>query len=329
MRHIFVILCLATGLLLSGCQSEANYQPKEFTKVGIVLSNGGLGDQSFNDAAFNGLTQARNKLNILFDYREISDEVTYEDAFKDLAKGDYDLIVGLGFEGQEALETVAKNHSDQQFLLVDSVSKLKNVTSLTFKEHEGSYLAGVIAGMKTKSDVVGFVGGEKASVIKKFESGFQQGVKKVNPDAEVLIDYTGTFNQTAPGKTIAESMINQKADVLFAAAGLSGVGMIKAAQENGVYAIGVDSDQFHVAEKAVMTSMMKRVDTAMYTVVQDLVKDNKLDKGQMVLGLNEEGVSLAPIRVTKLTEKEKQTLQTIKKKIKDGTIVVKNEGGES
>ncbi|MBP3950691.1 BMP family lipoprotein [Bacillus suaedae] len=311
-----LLLCILT-LFLSGCMSETGQKVKEEPiRIGIMLSDVGLGDQSFSDSAFKGLETARDQLGIVFDYRELAETGTYEEGLKELVAEDNDLIIGLGFMIKEELEKVAKEHPEQRFLLVDEVSDVENIVSLTFKEDEGSFLAGVVAGLKSETGVVGFVGGADVPLIQKFEKGFAEGVKEVNPSAEILSEYAGDFGNDQLGASIALDMIeNQNADIIYTAAGFTGVGALQEAQEQGVYAIGVDSDQFFLAEEAVITSMLKNIDVAMLTVSTLLVEQGQISE-DIVMGLNENGVGLAPIRVTSLDANEEKTLNELIEKLK-------------
>lgn len=318
------IIFLLLGML-TGCQSAQKAEAKKPVKIGVMLSEDGLGDQSFNDMAFDGLVKARDEQGILFDYKELADTKSYVKGFNELINEGSDLIIGVGYTQQTAMEKVAKAHPDKSFVLVDAVSKVKNITSLTFKEDEGSYLAGLVAGMKTTTNIIGFIGGADVPLIHKFARGFQQGVKKVNPNATVLVQYAGDYGNDKLGKKIADTMINQGADFIYPAAGFTGVGALKEAQARHVYAIGVDSDQYFLAEKAVVTSMMKRVDVGIYQTVKDFAKHKKLTEHHIVLGLKENGIALAPIRIIKLSPSEQQMFNKIKTSLTKGDIQIKQQ----
>ncbi|MBE3570480.1 MAG: BMP family ABC transporter substrate-binding protein [Bacillales bacterium] len=319
---IFFVLIFFLTTVISGCGIQEEDPLKHKTKVGIMLSDVGLGDQSFSDAAFRGLTKARDELGIVFDYRELQDTKTYEQGLEELVKEKNDIVIGLGFMVKEDLEKVAKQYPNQKFVLIDAVSDLPNVTSITFKEDEGSYLAGVIAAMTTKTKTVGFIGGDNVPLIQKFARGFEEGVKSVDPSIKILTKYAGSFGDDKLGAKIAKEMIANHSDVLYAAAGFTGVGVLKEAERNHVYAIGVDSDQYFYAEKAVVTSMMKNVDVAIFHTIQDYKKNKKLPSHPIELGLKDNGVGLAPIRVIPFTNKEKQALETAKEKIINGEITL-------
>ncbi|XQY93847.1 BMP family lipoprotein [Metabacillus sp. HB246100] len=303
-------------LLISGCSQESVTNPVDKKmKIGIMLSDVGLGDQSFSDAAFRGLEKARDEIGIILDYRELKDTETYEQGITELVNEQYDVIVGLGFMVQEDLEKVASKFPDQQFILVDAVSELGNITSITFKEDQGSFLAGVVAALSTKTEKLGFIGGADVPLINKFEQGFIEGAKSINPSIEVAVSYANDFGNDQLGASMADEMIKNEADVLYAAAGFTGVGMLKKAQEKEVLAIGVDSDQYFYAEKAVVTSMMKNVDVAMYQIAEQLVEKGEVQAGHIELGIKEDGIGLAPIRVKHFTNDEQKIIDEWKDKL--------------
>lgn len=324
MKKVWILsLSLFVLLLLSACSSSNEEATgKERMKVGVMLSDAGLGDQSFSDIAFEGLEKARDELDITFDYRELSETDTYEQGIEELVEGGQDLVIGLGFSVQEAMEKAAAKYPDQQFLLIDAMSDAPNINTVLFKEDEGSYLLGALAAMKSKTGTVGFIGGVDNPVIHRFEQGFTAGVKQVNPDAKILSEYAGTFGDDVLGASIAKDMIAQGADFLYPAAGFTGVGSILAAQEAGVYAFGVDIDQFFLAEKTIVSSLLKRVDTAVYQSIEEIVKSGKLSEKHKVLGIKEDGVSLAPIRVLSLTVEEQKQLDTLQEKLSDGSLTI-------
>ncbi|WP_297990619.1 BMP family protein [Anoxybacillus sp.] len=318
MKKIISLMMAFVLLLAAGCSQTSSFQPKERVKIGIMLSDVGLGDQSFSDSAFKGLMKARDELGIFFDYRELKETGTYEKGLTELVEAGNDLVIGLGFMVQQDLEKVAKTYPKQQFILIDAVSDLPNITSITFKEDEGSFLAGVVAGMLTKTNNVGFVGGADVPLIRKFANGFIKGVKAVRPEANVQEVYAGNFGDDKLGAQIAKQMIANGADVLYAAAGFTGVGVLREAEMNGKYAIGVDSDQYFYAEKAVVTSMLKNVDVALYTVIQQYVEKKDVPKGTVELGLKENGVDLAPIRVVTFSPEQQATLEKWKEQATNG-----------
>lgn len=319
---------IAIMLLLSACSSqqattEAATATKKI-KVGIVLSDIGLGDQSYSDAAFRGLIKARNEESITFDYKEISQTKTYDEAFNQLTKENNDVIIGLGYIMKESLENAAKANPTKQFIIVDETSKLPNVASITFKEEEGSFLAGAVAAMASTSNRIGFLGGVESPLLHKFQSGFEQGARSVNPNVSFVTNYTGDFGNSDLGAKTAKDMIeNDNVDVIYTVAGLTGVGALQEAQTQGKYAIGVDSDQFFVAEKAVLTSMIKNVDVALYSALESFGKNNNTFKEKdMVFGLTDDGVGLTDIHVIQLTAEQQKQLEDLKKKLISGEIKI-------
>jgi basic membrane protein A len=267
-------------------------------KVGVVYDVGGRGDKSFNDAAYKGLQDAIKKLGVEGkDVEPGEGGANREELLRLLAEQGYDLVIGVGFLFTDALTKVAKEFPNTKFAIVDGVVEgLPNVRSLTFTEHEGSFLVGAIAGLMTKTNKVGFVGGMDMDLIHKFEAGYKAGVKYVNPKAQVLVNYIGVtgdaFKDPVKGKELALSQFKQGADIVYHASGASGEGVIEAAKEMKKFAIGVDSDQNWIAPGYVLTSMLKRVDVAVYNTIEDVVK-GKFTGGIKVYGLKENGVGVA------------------------------------
>lgn len=247
------------------------------------------------------------------------------------------LTIGVGFLLENAVEAVAKRTPDAKFLLIDSPLldaqgkriALPNVRTIIFREEEGSFLVGALAGLVTRSGTVGFVGGMEVPLIKRFEAGFRAGLATTNPEAakKALITYTGSFDNVAAGKQVASDLLAKGADVVYHAAGSDGLGVIQAVKEakasgKNVWAVGVDSDQSHLAPDAVLTSMVKRVDLAVYDTVRAL-SEGRFDAGDVTLGLKQQGVELAPIRVEFAGKEEAlKKLAELKLKIASGEIKV-------
>ncbi|AMQ07598.1 BMP family lipoprotein [Sporosarcina psychrophila] len=307
-----LLIVLTTALLiLTGCGLEEKNPLDGKVKVGVMLSENGLGDQSFSDLAFKGLTKARDEEDIVVEYLELAETGTYEKGFRELVESGNDLVFALGFTGQQELEKVALDFPNQKFVLFDAVSEAANITSITFKEDEGSMLAGIVAATVSNSQVIGFIGGMEVPVIQRFEQGFIQGAKSVNPDIVILNEYANNFDDDGLGAEIASKMIDDKADVLYAAAGFTGVGMLEEAEKRGIYAIGVDSDQYFYAEQAVITSMMKNIDSALFDIILSYKESGEIQSGHVELGLAENGVGLAPFRVLELTDVEQGKLDAL------------------
>lgn len=311
-QHLMTIFaCLL--LIMTACGNEETKAKTDQKSIGLLVTKNGLGDESFSDSAFSGLERARDEMGVLFDYREPM-QGEHEEQMEELIENGHDLIIGLSFRAQPAVEALAEKYPEQQFILIDAVSSLENVTSITFKEDEGSYLIGLIAGMRTQSNTVGFIGGEQIPVVENFEKGFKAGVQEANPEATVLTQYIGTFGDDKKGAKAASEQIENGADFIFPAAGFAGVGALKEAQEQGVYSFGVDSDQYYLAEESVVTSMLKRVDVALFEMAEKLKNEQKFTGEHLQLGLAQDGVGLAPIRVIQLTSDEQKILQDAKDK---------------
>ena len=299
-------------------------------KVAIVYSTGGKGDKSFNDAAFRGLERAKKELGITFDEYEPKDPATEaKDALTKFAEtGEYQLIIGVGFTMKDSVMAVAQQFPDQKFAIIDEkIENVPNIASLSFKEHEGSFLVGALAAMMSKSGTIGFVGGMESPLIQKFQAGFEQGAKYVNPNIKTLSVYIGgnsAFNDPASAKTKTETLIQQKADVVYHAAGASGQGVFQAAKEKNVYAIGVDSNQDGIVPGTILTSMMKYVDNAVFNEVKDTL-EGKYQPTIQEFGIKEDGVGTTEFEFTKdkIGEENIKKLEQIKQDIKDGKIVVK------
>ncbi|MFC4356425.1 BMP family protein [Halobium salinum] len=278
--------------------------------VGVVYATGGLGDGSFNDQAQQGIQQAESEYGISYNEAqpdEVSQFKNFQQQFASSTDPNYDLVSCIGFLQADALSEVAPQYPDQSFQIVDSVVEADNVASYVFKEHEGSFLAGQMAGMLTTSSfsagagstneekVVGFVGGVEGELIGKFEAGYKAGVKNVSEDIQVQSTYVGSFNEPSGGKEAALSMYNAGADIVYHAAGNTGTGVFQAAQEQGAYAIGVDRDQSVTKssyQNVILASMVKRVDTAVFNAAEAVVQGNFEGGSVTTLGLEQNGVAL-------------------------------------
>jgi basic membrane protein A len=264
--------------------------------VGIVFDSGGKDDRSFNAAAFRGVTRAAKDFPILLRDAEPGDPASLEPAMRAFAEVHYDLVIGIGFAQTPIVEAVAKDYPNVRFAIIDGVSNLPNVASLIFKEHEGSYLVGMIAAKTSKTGTLGFVGGMDVPLIHKFEVGYEEGAHAVDPKIQVIQNYVGVteaaWNNPGKGKELALAQYGKGADVVFAAAGNSGLGVFDAAEQSGHYVIGVDSNQNWVKPGYVLTSMVKRVDNAVYQIIGDLVH-GKFQGGIHVYGLPDGGIGYA------------------------------------
>lgn len=268
-------------------------------KIGLVFDVGGLGDKSFNDAAHRGLLRAKSELGVQIQYIEPGDGSDRESALRQRAAAGDELVIGVGFIFSDDITKLAKEFPKTKFACIDytlpqgETAPPANLVGLRFREQEGSFLVGAIAGRVSKSKKVGFVGGMKIPLIRKFEVGFQAGVKHVCPDCEVLSAYAGTepkaFADPTKGKELALAQYARGVDIVYHASGKTGDGVFDAAKEQKKQAIGVDSDQFHVAPCCVLTSMIKKVDVAVFDAIKTVV-DGKFASGVHELGLAEGGV---------------------------------------
>ncbi len=338
MKKLITVLSIMATLVLfvvaCGSKPAEGEQKSEGTgaakkSVAIVYSTGGKGDKSFNDSAFRGLQQAQQELGITFKEYEPKDATAEaENVLRQFAEsGEHDLIIGVGFTMKDAVTAVATAFPDQKFAIVDEEVDLPNVASLKFKEHEGSFLVGALAAMMSKTNTVGFVGALESPVIQKFQAGFEQGAKYVNPNIKTLSVYLGganPFNDPASAKAKTETLIQQGADVVYHAAGGSGNGMFQAVKEKGVFAIGVDSNQDDIIPGFVLTSMLKNVDTAVFNTIKSVL-DGKFEAKVQEFGINENGVGTTDFKLTKdkIGEENIKKLEQIKEDIKAGKIQVK------
>ncbi|SHO52372.1 BMP family lipoprotein [Desulfopila aestuarii] len=297
----------------------------EGVSVGMVTDVGGVNDQSFNQSAWEGLQRAEKELGAKIGYKESKQDADYAPNLETLTDAGYDLIWGIGFLMGDAVKSTAQVNPDQKYAIVDfcyGEETLPNIACAVFQEEQPSFLVGYIAGKMTKSNKVGFVGGIKFPVIEKFEYGYMAGVKMANPDVEVLRQYAESFTDAAKGKAITTNMLQQGADIVFHAAGGVGDGVIEAAKERKQWAIGVDKDQNYLAPDNVLTSAMKRVDNALFSMAADL-QEGKFEGGKAVVyNLSNEGVGIAPTTGKHVPPEILAEVDSLIAKIKAGEIVV-------
>ena len=299
-KAIAIITMIMLIAVMAGCKQEAG--PTVDGKVYMVTDTGGINDKSFNQSAWEGLSTLKDKYtNYEFDYILSNSETDYAANIRLAVDKGSSLTWAVGFKLADDMSEVAASLPDQKFGIVDVFwLDHPNLVQVTFAEHEGSFLVGLVAGMTTKSNKIGFVGGESNALIKKFEYGFRAGVKVANPDAEVTASYTESFIDPDKGKALADTMFEQGADVIYHASGGCGAGVFDAAKERGTgpegfWTIGVDRDQYAEAPENMLTSMMKNVGTAMAKVSESYVKDGEFKGGETVtLNLADGGVDIAP-----------------------------------
>jgi basic membrane protein A and related proteins len=291
----------------------------------LVIDLGGKFDKSFNEAAWNGAQRWATETGGTYKEIEMQTEAQREQFVRRMAESGANPIVVMGFQNMATLEAVGPDYPDTKFVLIDAVVDLPNVRSVIFTEHEGSYLVGMMAGMATKTGTVSFVGGMDVPLIRKFGCGYAQGVKAVKPDANVILNMTGTtpsaWNDPVKGGEITKAQISQGSDVVFAAAGGTGIGVLQAAADGGILSIGVDSNQNFMHPGKVLTSMLKRVDNAVYTAFKE---GPELATGVVVMDLKSDGVGYAmdEFNAPLVTAEMQAAVDAAAAKIKSGELVV-------
>ena len=317
LKPSLLALLAALALVVPACRPGADAaDDRTRVRVGIVFDIGGKDDRSFNAAAFEGVRCAetgkrgdggpceRPSLGIVLRDVEPGNPTSIEPAMRAFAERNFDLVVGVGFAQAPIMEQVAKDFPHINFAIVDGVSQLPNVASLVFREHEGSYLVGMIAARASRTGILGFVGGMDIPLIHRFRVGYEEGARSVNPNIRVIPNFVGVtdgaWNNPGKGKELALAQIGKGADVIFTAAGNSGLGAFDAVEQAGMapdgranrFVIGVDSNQNMVKPGFVLTSMVKRVDNAVYQIVEDVV-NKRFQGGIHVFGLEKDGVAFS------------------------------------
>ena len=290
MRKLLSLIAVAALLVSVSTTYAADIKPA------VVFDMGGKFDQSFNEGIYNGVEKFKKESGISYREFEVTNETQREQALRKMAQRGSDPIIGVGFAQAPALEKVAKEYPEQRFTLIDMVVDLPNVQSVVFKEHEGSFLVGMMAAMKSATGKVGFVGGMDIPLIRRFACGYEQGAKHANASVEVIQNMTGNtpaaWNNPGRGSELAKGQFDRGVDVVFAAAGGTGSGVYQAAKDSGKFAIGVDSNQNHLHPGTMLTSMVKRVDVAAYNSFNTAHKGG-WTPGIQNLGLAEGGVDYA------------------------------------
>ncbi|MCC6728796.1 MAG: BMP family ABC transporter substrate-binding protein [Chthonomonadales bacterium] len=305
-RRVYALL--AGALLLGGCAGRDARTAREAAPpgepavwAGMVTDAGGIDDRSFNASAWAGLNRAREELKARIEYLESKEQSDYETNLSILAEQGPRLVFAVGYLMEDALAEVAPRYPEVKFAIIDgSAPNLPNCAALKFREEEGAFLAGYLAGRMTKTGGLGFVGGVEGPLIKKFECGYRAGARTARPDVRVIVKYVGGWTDVAKGKELALLEYAQGADIVFHATGKAGLGVLDAAAEKGpgYYAIGVDRDQDEEHPGRVLTSVMKGVDTAVFDTVKALA-EGRWQRGDHVLGVREGAVRLSPMRYTR------------------------------
>ncbi|MCX7877338.1 MAG: BMP family ABC transporter substrate-binding protein [Ignavibacteria bacterium] len=327
-------LLLIFSLFTLSCTKEKPENTDGKLKVGLVFDVGGRGDKSFNDAAYKGLEKAKSELGIEFEYIEPGPGADREAALRQFsARKDISLILGIGFIFTDEITKIAQEFPNKKFACVDytvdpSRKIPENLLALVFKEEEGSFLVGAIAGITTKTNKIGFVGGMESPLIRKFLVSYEAGAKYVNPDCIILSGYAGVtgdaFKNPSKGKELALSQYNQGADIIYHASGITGLGVFEAARMTNKLAIGVDLDQSDEAPGLVLTSMIKLVDVAVFETIKQ-VKDGNFSGGKVeTFGLKSGGVDYVYNEKNKnlISEDARKKVEEIRKKITEGYITI-------
>ncbi|MFC4404118.1 BMP family lipoprotein [Gracilibacillus xinjiangensis] len=355
-KFLLFILVLSLGLFLAACGTETGDEGSEENtdtestdngteeetasddyKVAMVTDIGGVDDKSFNQSAWEGIKGWGEENGLArgegFDYAQSNEKADYMPNITRFVRDDYNLIFGIGFELKEDIQTAAEQYPDTNFAIVDDEVDASNAVSIKFKEHQGSFLVGVAAAMKTKSNKIGFVGGVDSPLIKKFESGFIAGAKSVNPEIEVDVQYAESFADAAKGKLIATNMYDSGVDVIYHASGATGNGVFNQAKdikqndpERELWVIGVDRDQHEEGaindHNVTLTSMIKRVDVAVQDVIEQS-KNGEFPGGEMLeYGIEEDGITFSTVNEEAMTEDIISTVEEWQEKILNGEVEV-------
>lgn len=320
MRKKVLAVVLTAAMATLAVPTFSMAEGEEF-KVGLVTDVGGVNDGSFNQSAWEGLQRAADELGIEANYLESSTDSDYTPNIETFMDEEYDLIISVGYMLADATRAAAEANPDCRFAIIDdSTIELDNVTCLMFRQEQASYLVGYVAGLMTETNNIGFVIGMTNETMNQFGYGYCAGALDANPDITIQQFNANSFADSAMGKTSANTAITNGADIIFHAAGATGLGVIEACQEAGIYAIGVDSDQSSIAPNTVITSAMKRVDNSVYDCVKELI-DGSLEGGVKVYDLAAGGVDIAPTQDL-LTEEVIAAVDEVKEKIISGEITV-------
>jgi basic membrane protein A and related proteins len=328
MKRRAILLCIAAAVFavsLGGCaRRHVHPRPGQLT-LGMVTDVGGLGDKSFNDSAYNGLLRSRDDLDAYVKVLQSKSAADYQPNLTVLSEARFNMVYAIGFLMGDDIAQVARQFPQQRFAIIDDVVPESNITSVTFKEEDGSFLAGALAAMVSKTHHIAFIGGMDIPLIRKFEAGYVAGAHEIDPSVRVDVKYAGSFEDVATGKELANLLFNDGADIIYTAAGRVGLGAIDAARARpaGNYIIGVDNNQDAVAPGKVLTSMVKHVDVAVFDIAKGIKAGHPLS-GHVVLGLKDGGISLTDFRYTRsaVTPQMQARLKTLQQAIIAGRISV-------
>ena len=322
-KGFYLVCVLALVVTLSGCRATETPAGRQVLSVGMILGSGGLGDRSFNDSAYAGLQKAQEQHGTRFHVITRTTEDADITALRDLLQQGYDLLIGIGFENADYIATLAQEFPERRFAVVDTTVEGANVASIIFREQEGDFLMGVLAATLTRSKKVGFIGGMDIPPIQRIESGFRQGVAFQDASVEIVSAIAGTFADPQVGKSLALAQYAAGVDVIYNGAGLTGLGIIEAAQEADALVIGTSGDQRYLAPGHVVGNRPKRVDTAVQVLIEEL-ESGQFTPGERSLGLAEEGLTLGPFDEDIVTTAMLDRLETLRAQIIAGEIVVED-----
>jgi len=294
----FAILALATPL--AGCGNRHVETAKAGQlKLGMVTDIGGLGDKSFNDSAHAGLIEAQQRLGAYTQVLQSHSAADYQPNLSALTNGHFDMIYAIGFLMNHDVDAVARQNPKQRYAIIDAVVNEPNVVSVTFKEEDGSFLAGALAALVSKTHHVAFLGGQDIPLLRKFEAGFTAGTHQIDPATRVDVKYVNSFDDVAAGEELANVLFNGGADIIFAAAGKAGLGAIDAVKTRpGAFIIGVDSNQDAIAPGKILTSMVKHVDVGVFDVAKAIADKHPMT-GHITMGLADNAIGLTDFAYTR------------------------------
>ncbi|HLS60214.1 MAG TPA: BMP family protein [Virgibacillus sp.] len=342
---LFVVLVLSVALFLAACGSsddaksddKDNAEDASDYSVGLVTDVGGVDDKSFNQSSWEGLQEWGEEHGLEekegYEYAQSDDESDYLPNLNRFVRNDFNLIFGIGFMLEDGINTIAEQHPDANFAIVDSVVDQPNVVSINFADHEGSFLVGVAAALKTETDKVGFIGGVDSETINKFEAGFVAGVKSIDSSIDVDVQYAGAFDAADDGKLIASNMYNNDVDIIYHSAGGTGNGVFAQAKDikhndpdRDVWVIGVDRDQYDEGviddHNITLTSMLKRVDVAVQEV-SNMGMEGEFPAGETLeFSIEDDGIGISLKNEDALTDDIVDAIDEWKEKIVNGDVDV-------
>lgn len=333
---LLVLLLVSVTLIGSGCLAVATPEPTKVMSVGIALARGGLGDRSFNDSAIAGIQRAHAEFNVRSRILEFSDTQQQIDNLRTLVEEQHDLVIGVGQENLGPIEVLAEEFPDQHFIILDGVpsTEFDNVTSVAFRELEGDFLVGALAGMLSQSGIVGFLGGADIEIIRRIENGWMQGVRYVNPEVRFVSLYAGGVNDFSGfanpeiGMELTANIFESGADVVYIAAGRTGLGAIEAAKQAKRLVITTSADQRWIAPETVVTSRTKNLDAVIYHLIQEFL-DEGLGAGTRIFDFASGGIGLAPLdgrnletSVSLVPRDVLERMQNLERQLLSGEIVL-------